>query len=47
LWRAAVDADAFLDGRTMVIAGHFHQRIIVYPSPEQPVANCSPTGFAK
>jgi 5-methylphenazine-1-carboxylate 1-monooxygenase len=31
LWRAAVDADAFLDGRTMVIAGHFHQRIIVYP----------------
>jgi 5-methylphenazine-1-carboxylate 1-monooxygenase len=31
LWRAAVDADAFLDGRTMVIAGHFHQRIIAYP----------------
>ena len=31
MWRAAVDADAFLDGRTMVIAGHFHQRIIVYP----------------
>src|SRR6202011_3157124 len=26
LWRAAVDADAFLDGLTMVIAGHFHQR---------------------
>jgi 2-polyprenyl-6-methoxyphenol hydroxylase-like FAD-dependent oxidoreductase len=31
LWRAAVDADAFLDGLTMVIAGHFHQRIIAYP----------------
>ena len=31
LWRAAVEADAFLDGRTMVIAGHFHQRIIAYP----------------
>jgi 5-methylphenazine-1-carboxylate 1-monooxygenase len=31
LWRAAVDADAFLDGRTMVLAGHFHQRIIAYP----------------
>jgi len=31
LWRAAVEADAFLDGLTMVIAGHFHQRIIVYP----------------
>ena len=31
LWRAAVEADAFLDGLTMVIAGHFHQRIIAYP----------------
>jgi 2-polyprenyl-6-methoxyphenol hydroxylase-like FAD-dependent oxidoreductase len=31
LWRAAVEADAFLDGRTMVIAGHYHQRIIAYP----------------
>jgi 2-polyprenyl-6-methoxyphenol hydroxylase-like FAD-dependent oxidoreductase len=31
LWRAAVDAEAFLDGLTMVIAGHFHQRIIAYP----------------
>lgn len=31
LWRAAVEAEPFLDGRTMVIAGHFHKRIIVYP----------------
>jgi 5-methylphenazine-1-carboxylate 1-monooxygenase len=31
LWRAAVDAEPFLGGRTMVIAGHFHQRVIVYP----------------
>ena len=31
LWRAAVDAEAFLGGHTMIIAGHFHQRIIVYP----------------
>jgi len=31
LWRAAVEADPFLDGRTMAIAGHYHQRIIVYP----------------
>jgi 2-polyprenyl-6-methoxyphenol hydroxylase-like FAD-dependent oxidoreductase len=31
LWRAAVEADPFLDGQTMVIAGHFHQRVIVYP----------------
>jgi 2-polyprenyl-6-methoxyphenol hydroxylase-like FAD-dependent oxidoreductase len=31
LWRAAIDSEPFLGGRTMVIAGHFHQRIIVYP----------------
>jgi 5-methylphenazine-1-carboxylate 1-monooxygenase len=31
LWRAAVEAQPFLDGRTMIIAGHFHQRIVVYP----------------
>jgi 5-methylphenazine-1-carboxylate 1-monooxygenase len=31
LWRAAVDSEPFLGGRTMIIAGHFHQRIIVYP----------------
>src|SRR5215471_3456561 len=31
LWRGAVEAEPFLDGRTMVIAGHVHQRIVVYP----------------
>ena len=31
LWRAAVDTEPFLDGQTMAIAGHFHQRIIAYP----------------
>ena len=31
LWRAAVVAEPFLDGQTMVIAGHFRQRIVVYP----------------
>jgi len=31
LWRAAVDAPAFLGGATMIIAGHFHQRVVVYP----------------
>jgi 2-polyprenyl-6-methoxyphenol hydroxylase-like FAD-dependent oxidoreductase len=31
LWRASVDAEPFLDGRTQIIAGHLHQRIIVYP----------------
>jgi 5-methylphenazine-1-carboxylate 1-monooxygenase len=44
LWRAAVDAEPFLGGRTMVIAGHFHQRVIVYPmarggSPGQLLTN--------
>ena len=31
LWRAAVDAELFLGGHTMIIAGHFHQRVIAYP----------------
>ncbi|HEY7083442.1 MAG TPA: flavin-dependent oxidoreductase [Hyphomicrobiaceae bacterium] len=31
LWRAAIDAQPFLGGRTMAIAGHFHQRVIAYP----------------
>jgi 5-methylphenazine-1-carboxylate 1-monooxygenase len=31
LWRAAVEANPFLGGHTMIIAGHFHQRVIVYP----------------
>jgi 2-polyprenyl-6-methoxyphenol hydroxylase-like FAD-dependent oxidoreductase len=31
LWRAAVEAEPFLDGRTIAIAGHFHQRVIAYP----------------
>jgi 2-polyprenyl-6-methoxyphenol hydroxylase-like FAD-dependent oxidoreductase len=31
LWRAAVESEPFLDGRTMIIAGHFHQRVVVYP----------------
>jgi 5-methylphenazine-1-carboxylate 1-monooxygenase len=31
MWRAAVDTEPFLGGHTMIIAGHFRQRIIVYP----------------
>jgi 5-methylphenazine-1-carboxylate 1-monooxygenase len=31
LWRGAVNAEPFLGGRTIAIAGHFHQRIIAYP----------------
>jgi 5-methylphenazine-1-carboxylate 1-monooxygenase len=31
LWRAATATTPFLGGATMAIAGHFHQRTIVYP----------------
>lgn len=31
LWRAAIDAAPFLGGATMAIAGHFHQRVVIYP----------------
>jgi 5-methylphenazine-1-carboxylate 1-monooxygenase len=31
LWRAAVNAEPFLGGRKMITAGHFDQRIVVYP----------------
>jgi 2-polyprenyl-6-methoxyphenol hydroxylase-like FAD-dependent oxidoreductase len=31
LWRGAAGGEPFLDGHTMVIAGHFDRRIIVYP----------------
>src|SRR5215472_9077185 len=31
MWRAATDAEIFLGGRTMIVAGHFNQRIIAYP----------------
>ena len=31
LWRAAVETAPFLGGATMIIAGHFHRRIVVYP----------------
>jgi 2-polyprenyl-6-methoxyphenol hydroxylase-like FAD-dependent oxidoreductase len=31
LWRAAIEAEEFLGGHHMVIAGHFRQRAILYP----------------
>ena len=31
LWRGEADALPFFDGTTMIIAGHLHQRTIVYP----------------
>jgi 5-methylphenazine-1-carboxylate 1-monooxygenase len=39
LWRASVDAEPFLDGCTQIIAGHLHQRIIVYPMARAPSKN--------
>jgi 2-polyprenyl-6-methoxyphenol hydroxylase-like FAD-dependent oxidoreductase len=31
MWRAAIEAEPYLDSRTMIIAGHFHQRVVIYP----------------
>jgi 5-methylphenazine-1-carboxylate 1-monooxygenase len=31
LWRAAVETGPFLDGQTVILAGHFNQRVIAYP----------------
>ena len=45
LWRAAADARAFLGGDTMIIAGHFHQRIIVYPMGPGSTPGCLRTNW--
>jgi 2-polyprenyl-6-methoxyphenol hydroxylase-like FAD-dependent oxidoreductase len=31
LWRAVTEGEPFLDGRTMVMAGHQHQKFVCYP----------------
>jgi 5-methylphenazine-1-carboxylate 1-monooxygenase len=31
MWRGMVEAEPFLDGRTMIIAGHWDQEAVVYP----------------
>lgn len=31
LWRAVTEAEPFLDGRTMIMAGHQHQKFVCYP----------------
>jgi 2-polyprenyl-6-methoxyphenol hydroxylase-like FAD-dependent oxidoreductase len=36
LWRAATPLPPFLGGHTMIIAGHFHQRVVVYPMGPAP-----------
>jgi 2-polyprenyl-6-methoxyphenol hydroxylase-like FAD-dependent oxidoreductase len=35
LWRGAVECDAFLDGRSMFMAGHPDQKFVAYPISEQ------------
>ena len=34
MWRGAVETDAFLDGETMLVAGHFQHKAVVYPISE-------------
>jgi 2-polyprenyl-6-methoxyphenol hydroxylase-like FAD-dependent oxidoreductase len=31
LWRAVTEGEPFLDGRTMIMAGHQHQKFVAYP----------------
>jgi 5-methylphenazine-1-carboxylate 1-monooxygenase len=31
MWRGVVEGDAFLDGRTMIMAGHTRQKFVAYP----------------
>jgi 2-polyprenyl-6-methoxyphenol hydroxylase-like FAD-dependent oxidoreductase len=31
LWRGVVESEPFLDGRTMIIAGHWNQEAVVHP----------------
>jgi 2-polyprenyl-6-methoxyphenol hydroxylase-like FAD-dependent oxidoreductase len=39
LWRASVEAEPFLGGRTQAIAGHLHKRIVAYPMAREPTSN--------
>src|SRR5262245_11814891 len=31
LWRSVIETEPFLGGCTMIVAGHFHQRTVIYP----------------
>jgi 2-polyprenyl-6-methoxyphenol hydroxylase-like FAD-dependent oxidoreductase len=39
LWRGITEADAFLSGRTMIMAGHEILKFVCYPISKQPDAN--------
>ncbi len=36
MWRGAVEAEPFLDGRTMIIAGGFRYKLVLYPIAQAP-----------
>ena len=38
LWRGITDSDAFLSGRTMIMAGHEILKFVCYPISKQPDA---------
>jgi 5-methylphenazine-1-carboxylate 1-monooxygenase len=35
MWRGMVESEPFLDGRTMIIAGHWNQEAVVYPVSQE------------
>ena len=39
LWRGITEADAYLSGRTMIMAGHQHVKFVCYPIASKPNAN--------
>jgi 2-polyprenyl-6-methoxyphenol hydroxylase-like FAD-dependent oxidoreductase len=39
LWRGITEADAYLTGRTMIMAGHQHVKFVCYPISNKPDAN--------
>ncbi len=36
MWRGVAAADPFLDGRTMIMAGHANQKFVCYPIANEP-----------
>jgi hypothetical protein len=42
LWRGIVESEPFLDGRTMIVAGHWKQEAVVYPVSSERLC-CGPS----
>jgi 2-polyprenyl-6-methoxyphenol hydroxylase-like FAD-dependent oxidoreductase len=36
LWRGAVEAEPFLSGRSMIVAGHLKEKVVLYPIAREP-----------